>query len=224
MALVTVGDIINRAYERSTRNDPGKLATDANMMNALSQIFIAYYTAWALAPRNRDAAMALSELTVIAALTAELPEGTLSLVRCETDDGAEVNIIPLEEKQASWHLAPAMYRSGMTLVSRAQTGDPAAGDFLTLWHIDAPEIAFTGLDDVVDERFPQSHHLVLVLELAVLLSVKDEGRDDYEKLVAQLNQQVALFNTVNGIQMPARQSPQRQHGAVRLAPPVEGAG
>lgn len=184
---------IEAAYNRSSANDPGKLSQDAELLDALNRIYQRLYSLFAKA-RPDEAA---SETTVTLSgspATGTLPTDIIAVRRLYNATGAVVHLIPSEERTRSWHLAPSVYRQGLSLISRNKAGDPVAGDVLTLTLLDAPT-AITALTTAIDARFPTRHHQLPVDVLALYLSVKDDGRNPlaHQKLVADVAQSASAF-------------------------------
>lgn len=189
----SVRQLIVAAYNRSSQNDAGKLATDAELIIHCDRV---YQRVWPLIARARPdqyAARGTLALSGVPAVVA-LPTGLLDLVQVSDADGAIVHVIPANELTRTWHLAPAMYRVGTQLRSRGQTGDPLAGETLTLLYLDQPA-ALTTLDSTLDTRWPARHEQLLVDSLALYLAVKDAGRSqgDRQAIAGELAQDVAAL-------------------------------
>ena len=194
--MTTAQQLIESAYARSTSNDPGKLAVDLELIQHLNR---KYQQVWAIAAvAGGDNMLASTALTFLGSppFTA-LPVDVVDLVRLQTAAGDKVHIIPVDERDRSWHLAPAVHRQGMTLVSRAKTGDPVNGDTLVLYHLDAPA-TLVALGSAIDARFPVRFENLLELDLAVYLSMKDEGRDakEYAQLKSELSEAEQVFSAL----------------------------
>jgi hypothetical protein len=205
--MTTAQNWLEAALLRSTTNDPGKLADEAELLPLLNRTFQRYYAIWAAA--NPDAALARASLTLAGAPpTATLPTDLIDLQAVEDTTGATVNVVPAAERARAWHLAPVVYRLGAALVSRGLTGDPAAGATLSALVLDAPA-ALTVLASVVDARFPVRFHELVILEGAAYLSVKDEMRDpaEYQALKQELRDVRRDFLTLCGVSTTAEQSP-----------------
>jgi hypothetical protein len=207
----TVQNIIEGAYSRSTANDPGKLATDGELISVLNRVYHAMYAlAAAASPERFTSKVALNLAGAPPAVTS--PVDVIDIRRLETAAGAKVNIIPVEEKDRGWHLAPAVFRQGATIVSRAAAGDPVAGDVLTAWILDAPtDVA--ALANQIDVRFPTRHVELIVVELAMYLATKDSGRDagEFAALKSYRDMQMEAFFRLSGLSTTALQSP---HGGM----------
>lgn len=209
--MTTVQVLVEGAYSRSTANDPGKLATDGELVSVTNRIYQAYFALAAAAAPERF----VSKTTITLAGSppaAVLSTDIIDVRRVQNVAGAKVNVIPVEEIDRLWHLAPAVYRQGSSIVSRAATSDPIATDVLTVWQLDAPA-TLAALADVLDTRFPVRHLELIIVELAMYLSTKDTGRDpaEFAALKAYRDMNLEAFFRLSGLSMTALQSP---HGGV----------
>jgi hypothetical protein len=206
--------IIEAAYSRSTANDPGKLATDGELLSVLDRVFQMLYAVKAVA--SPEGHTIKSTLALVASV-ATLPTDVIDIRRVQGKTGtvaagAKINIIPVEEIDRGWHLAPRMYRTGLNLTSVGGVGDPGAADSIDAYLLDAPPTLAT-LATALDPRFPVRFHELLIVELAMYLSTKDADRDaaEFTKLSAYRNMQLEAFLKLCGLSMTALQSP---HGGV----------
>ncbi len=196
--MTTVETLIVAGYNRSSLNDPGKIAVDLELVGHLNRV---YQRMWSLIARARpDQYNATGTLTLAGnPPTAALPVGILDLQEA-TLDGEIVNIIPATERNRAWNIAPCVYRVGTNLLSRANTGDPRAGDAIAIVYLDQPG-DLTSLASELDARWPQRHDQLLVDYIALYLAVKDAGRSggDRQSIAAELAQDVAAFASEFGI-------------------------
>lgn len=201
----TAQQIIEAAYARSTDNDPGKLAVDAELISHLNRDYQARYALWSL--KAGDAAVASIPL-VLAGIpaVATLPTDIVDIDRIEDGLGSRINLVPINEKNRAWHLAPALYRQGLSLISRNQSGDPVSGQTVTLFHNDAPA-PLTVLSSILDARYPARFEMLLILGLAIYLDTKDTGRDlsSHTELKEEFERYDAIFNAEVGIDNSATQ-------------------
>lgn len=211
--MSTVQELIEAAYVRSTANDPGKLAQDAELIGHLNRTYQGYFALMSAALPDANAAE--TSLTCLGTpATATLPADVIDLLRVETAAGVKVALIPVVEKDRAWHLAPAMYRVGRSLVSRGLANDPAPGTSLTLFHLDAPA-ALTARGDTLDDRWPVRFDQLLVVDLALYLATKDEGgraASEIQNLQAERAFLLAAFTRLTGLSMTGTESP---HAASR---------
>ena len=176
---ITAQQVIEGSYNRSSSNDAGKLASDAEVLSHLDRT---YQRLWALVARARPHEFASATSLPLGSVppTLALPANLVDLLDVRTVAGATVHVIPYKDRTRRWTIPPAVYRLGQSLVSRNAAGDPIVADSLTLTILDAP-VALTALSSVLDGRWPSRHYQVLVDELAVYLSVKDSGRSAAER-------------------------------------------
>lgn len=204
----TAQQLIEAAYARSTANDAGKLATDAELIGQLDRTYQRLYALLAVAAGdNALTSVALSPSGSPA--SAALPTDVIDVVRVErASDGAKVNLIPAAEKDRAWHLAPAVYRQGQSLISRGKTGDPVGGTALTAYVLDAPA-SLTSLNSTLDPRWPHRFDSLLVLDLALYLADKDDARNpaDYQELRGDFKDEMAVFDALVGNSNSAKETP-----------------
>lgn len=203
--MTTVQQIIEAAYARSTDNDPGKLAVDAELIAHLNREYRARFALWSL--KAGDAAIASVPLVLAGSpASALLPSDIIDIDRIEDAAGSKINLVPINEKNRAWHLAPAVYRQGLSIISRMQAGDPGLGQTLTLFHNDAPA-ALAALTDTLDVRYPARFEMLLILGLAIYLDTKDTGRDltSNKELTDEFARFEKMFNDEVGIDNSATQ-------------------
>lgn len=191
--MTLASEWISAAYLRSSANDAGKLSQDPELLGHLDRV---YQRAWALFGRARpEQASTTTTLSLSGSPpSAALPANFVDVLLLLDEDGEDVHLIPPNERTKLWHMAPSVYRRGMTLYSRGEAGDPLAGDDLAMTYIDSPT-ALTTINVAVDERFPVRHHQFVIDLLAVYLSVKDAGRDanEHKKLLGDLQLSASAF-------------------------------
>ena len=189
----TAQAVLEAAYARSSGNDPGKLASDAEMLAHMNRIF---QRTWAMLAKARPDEFVTSVTWTLSGNPASvaLPTDVIDVVGILNATGAQVHLIEASERFRLWHMAPCLYRLGMTLTSRQKAGDPTAGDVLTATITDAPT-ALTLLTTVIDSRWPTRHLQVLIDLVGVYLSAKDSGRSpsDRDAMLGELRQSAAAL-------------------------------
>jgi hypothetical protein len=197
--MITVLSLLDGAWTRSTRNDAGKLGQDPELVAHLDRV---YQRTWALVARARPDVFSKTATATLANIppTLTLPAALLELTHVATSAGADVAVIPAHERARTWHLAPAVYRIGATLVSRNQAGDPRTNDVLTLTYLDAPA-TLASVAGSLDARWPARHAQYLVDALAVYLSTKDAGREagEHQKLLGDAQASAAALAAEFGL-------------------------
>jgi hypothetical protein len=194
--MSTAQSLIEAGYARSVANDAGKLASDGELLLHLNRKYQSLYAIMALAGGDNALAKTVLVFGGVPA-SAVLPVDLIDIKRIERPDGSKVYLIPADEKDRSWHLAPAVYRQGGSLISRGNTGDLVAAESVNVFHLDAPA-ALSALVSVTDARFPVRYEDILVLDLAIYLSTKDEGRSEteYKQLKDEYADAMAMFNAL----------------------------
>jgi hypothetical protein len=214
--MTTAQSLIESAYSRSTSNDAGKLAGDGELLLHLNRKYQSLYAI--MAAFGGDNSLASTVLNFLGApqAVAALPADVIDIIRLEQSNGAKAYLIPANEKDRSWHLAPSMYRQGNSIISRGLAGDPVNGTSIILYHLDAPA-ALSALASSVDTRFPVRYEEILVLDLAIYLSVKDEGRSEkeYKQLKDEYADAMAAFNLLVRGSNSAKERPQRSVAATK---------
>lgn len=192
--MTTAQDVIEAGYARSTLNDPGKLAGDLELINFLNRRYQLRFAL--LASASGDDMLASTALYFAGAPPfSTLPADIIDLIRLQDAGGGKVHIIPVDERDRSWHIAPAVHRQGLTIVSRNKTGDPGPGSSLVLYYLDAPT-PLVGLASALDARYPARWEGLLINDVAVYLSIKDDGRveTEYKQLMADVAGDERAFN------------------------------
>lgn len=190
--MTTASDLIQAGYARSTANDPGKLATDLELLGRLNR---SYQGLYALAARQRpDSFTTVALVTLDALASFVLPTDYIDVLPITNAAGKRVHLIPARETMRLYHVAPCLYQKGNTIVSRGNAGDPVTGDVLTVPQL-ASAAPLVALSTAVDAKFPTRHHECLVNDLALYLDAKDEDRDpdQFKKLAADQGAKMAAF-------------------------------
>lgn len=191
--MTTAQQIVEAAYARSTANDPGKLATDAELLGRGNRT---YQGLWSLASRQRPDEFAVVQTLTLSGSDAHvaLPVDLVDVHRLRNASQATVHLIPAAELDRLWHIAPSMYRTSQTLYSRGKAGDPVAGDVLQAWVLLAGT-TLSALASVIDPAFPTRHVELLINDLALYLDAKDEDRDpqQFRKLATDQAAKSAAF-------------------------------
>jgi hypothetical protein len=217
----TVQQIIEGAYAKSTANDPGRLATDAELLTRLARTY-ALMTAL-LARQRPDEWTSTTSVTLAGAdVGFDVPADTIEIRRIQNAQGKQVHLIPSNERERTTHIAPSMFQQGQRVSSRLLGGDPAAADVLSVLWL-APATGLTTLAQTIDPRFPLRHVEVLVGDLALYLDTKDDERDpgSFQKLAADHTFHLQSVAAEYNLEASALEF---MHGAVtRVRAPVTGA-
>jgi hypothetical protein len=193
--MTTAQSLIESGYARSTANDAGKLASDGELLLHLNRKYQSLYAIMAVEGGDNALASTILVLAGGPPAFAALPVDVIDIKRLEQLSGAKAYLVPADEKDRSWHLAPAFYRQGNSLISLGRAGDLGVGGSVVVYHLDSPA-ALSALGSTTDPRFPVRYEDILVLDLAIYLSSKDEDRADkeYKQLKDEYADAMGMFN------------------------------
>lgn len=191
--MTTAAALIQAGYARSTANDPGKLADDAELLTRLNSV---YQRLYALAARQRPDAFGVQRALPLTSAPARvaLPVDYVEVSSLANAAGDTVHLIPQRERTRLWHVAPSVYQVGNMLISRGMPGDPVAGDVLTATLL-VSGVAIVALTTVLDLPFPTRHHVLLSNDVGIYLDTKDDSRGSgqFAKLAADQGAAMAAF-------------------------------
>jgi hypothetical protein len=167
----TVQDILNGAYGKSLKNQPGTIAAEATeLLNVVNRIHRGIY---AFSARLNPIFFAEAVPITEAGGTWPRPEEAEAIARIEDSAFAEVIVVPFDDRAAEPGKL-SVYEFGQVFTVAGAGNDPS-GD-LTFWFSRRPT-AYTALVDTLDAQWREEYNELLILELAIYLSAKD-GRFD----------------------------------------------
>lgn len=203
---VTVQQLIEAGYARSSANEAGKLAEDAELIALADRIVQALFAI--AAALNPDAYQSRATIA-LAAGVGPLPTDLIDLRRVQTTGGSKVHVVPVNELDRSWAVPPVVFREGPNLVSRGLPKDPGPSDSLTIWGL-IPPATLTVLTSAIDPRIPVRHHQLVINELALYLAVKDASRSpaDRASIKAERDATWETFLRLSGLTLTALESAQ----------------
>lgn len=173
----TVQDILNGAYGKSLKNQPGTIASEATeLLQVVNRIFRGIYS---FSARLNPIFFAEEFDVAEAAGTWPRPEEAEAIVRVEDSTDVEVVVVPFDDRSAEPGKL-SMYEFGQTFRVAGAGNDPAGA--LTFWFSRRPTF-LTALVDTLDAQWREEYNELAILELAIYLSAKD-GRFDEVQLFA----------------------------------------
>jgi hypothetical protein len=186
----TYNQILAAAYGRSSKNIPGKIATDA--VELLNLIYRALAGLYSFAADINPQFFGVSTQVVFAAGGWARPANAESVWRIETLAGVEVVTVPIDDKKAELG-KPALYRLGQKYFSAGNPLDPVNAD-LVFFTSKSPAVPAL-LADNLDASWPEVYNPLLIDETALWLGIKDgrveelgavkESRDSWLKLFSE---------------------------------------
>lgn len=188
----TPQQILNGAYGKSTKNQPGTIATEATEL--LAVVTRALRGLYAAAARVSPSFFGIVVTVPKDAGTSSWPRPTdaESVFRAELPDGSPVAIVPFDDRTVESAL-PSIYPMGSSYYPAGLPTDPA-GD-LRLYYSKLPD-APAGLATTIDGTWPEQFNELLILETAIYLATKDGGsgrESELQVLLQDRNRWLALF-------------------------------
>ncbi len=191
----TVQDILDGAFAKSNKNQPGTIATSVTeLLQAVIRATRGIYS-FAAAIDPKHFADTLDVVGVGGSW--ERPEVAEAIIRIEDAAFAEVVVVPLDDRLAADPQIALYEFAGEFIADATQTNPPGDTDTLTFWFSKRPDdpLPVDDLDGVLDPDWDEAYNELLILELALYLALKD-GRDtEVQLLKVDRNQWAQLFGS-----------------------------
>lgn len=190
----TVQDLLDAAYAKSTKNQPGTIATEATeLFNVVVRIIRGVYSF--AAELNPTLFSATEDVTGVASVWAR-PEAAEAILRIETAAFVEVAVVPYDDRLCA-DPKPAVYEfAGGFRAVAGQTNPPGATDDLTFFYSKRPDDPNPAdLTGVIDPDWQEDYNELLILEIAIYLALKDGRFDEVEALKVDRNAWATRFAT-----------------------------
>jgi hypothetical protein len=175
MAVTTTPeDILEGAYSKSTKNNPGAIATESTeLLQVVIRMIRKFYT---IAARVNP--LYFAESVDVAAPGADTPwarpEGAESIFFIEDPSGDEVVVVDAFDRDAESG-KPAVYRMGKAYYATGNSLDPdPSDDALTFWYSRRPDDP-ASLTATIDSMWEEQFNELIMLEVAMYLAIKDSG-------------------------------------------------
>lgn len=184
-------DILRRAYSRSTKNTPARLVTEST--EGLDIVQQAMRGIYAVAARVAPEHFATSEAVSFSSPGWTRPAAAESIYRIETSGGAEVAVVPHDDRTLEAGIRPAVYYLGGIYRNAGNTGDPTSGS-LTFFYSRRPTLP-ASYTSPLDTQWEEPFNELLALEVAIYLAEKDGGPrlEELPSLVRERNRWLARF-------------------------------
>lgn len=185
---MTAAEYIAAAVARSYRNR-GEVLADAalELLGVLSRLFVQYY---ATAAGLNPAVFATQAVVAFDGQGWPVPADADTVIRLERTGGAEVVVVPLEQRQSEPSEA-AVYRMGPRYYGAGNPNDPVDGP-LVVYYTQRPP-AFTALSTPAPAGWPLHFDEMVVVDLAAWLAKKDGRADDVALLEREQGAWAALY-------------------------------
>jgi hypothetical protein len=183
----TVQDVLNQAYAKSLKNQPGLIANEpVELLGQVNRIMRSIYSmAASINPTFFGKTAQMSE----ASGTWVEPDDSESVYYLTQDsDDAEVIVVPIDEQDAEPGEL-AVYSLGR--VFQASSSNPPAAT-LNVWYSKKADVE-TALADQLDQSWDEAYNELLVLEVAIFLAIKDGRQEEVPGLIQQRNLELRRF-------------------------------
>jgi hypothetical protein len=193
MAVTTTPeDLIEAAYAKSLKNNPGQIATESTeLLQLVIRMLRKFY---AISARVNPTYFASSSQVAApgSGLPWARPEGAESIFRIENPSAAEVVVVPFDDRTAE-EGKPAVYRMGKNFYEAGNTPDPdPASDALTFWYTKRPTDP-ANLTATIDATWEEQFNELVILEIAAYLSNKDGRAEELGQLAAERDDWLRMF-------------------------------
>jgi len=182
--MATYEDIIEAAYAKSMKNQPGQIATEADELmdvthRALSGLFS---VAGRFAPTRFGKTAQVSYSSGWAR-----PSDSVNVFRVEMTDGTEVVVVPIDDQGAEVS-KPCIYELGGTFYLASGGTGLTTGDDLVFYYAHVPA-APAAITEALPTSWDENYNELLIYDVAMFLTYKD-GR---EEEMPMLNQERNLW-------------------------------
>ncbi len=189
--MATVQEIIDQGFNRSFKNRPDTIATDATEL--VSVVDRLQKEMFAFAAEENPEYFGSALIVVGVGGVWARPANAESIILILTTSGsAEVVVVPIDQKDVEAGYVKAVYEWGRQFFGAGNTGDPAGTESLTFYYSDVPN-TLTALGDSLDSRWPDRFKPIYELGVAAYLAVKDGRPDDAAMFEGERGRWVKLF-------------------------------
>lgn len=193
MAVTTTPtDLLEAAYAKSLKNNPGQILTEAT--EGLSLVIRIIRKFYAIAARVNPLYFAESNTVSFpgAGNPWPRPEGVESVFWIENLSGAEVVVVPIKDRKAD-SLTPSLYRLGKNYHSAGNANDPdPSSDNLVFWGSKRPDDP-ADITSTIDSMWEEQFNELLILEIGAELANKDGRVEEMAYLAAERDTWLRLF-------------------------------
>ncbi len=185
---MTPEDILNDAYPKSKKFQPGKIVAESTegvgLVNRVVRTFFVIGVRVNVPYFGADSSVAF------AAPGWPRPSAAEAIYRIENPSGAEVVVVPRDQRTIESG-KPAVYRWGQIYRSAGNALDPVSGN-LTFFYSKRPTDA-ANLTSPIDSLWPVAYSELLSLEVACYMANKDKLQDELGYFVSERDRWLRLF-------------------------------
>lgn len=193
MAVTTTPkDLMEAAYAKSMKNNPGQIATESTEL--LQLVIRTIRKFYSVAARVNPLHFATSATVTFpgASTPWTRPEGAESVYRLETAAGAEIVVVPENDRDAEEGLA-AVYYQGKKYYEAGNASDPdPSADSIVFWYSKRPTDP-ASITATIDADWDEAYNELLILEIALYLTNKDGRAEELAHLHGEREEWLRLF-------------------------------
>jgi hypothetical protein len=191
---ITCKQIIDAAYSRSTFNDPGKVATEKELIGVIDRYMRRLYAD--VAEVSPDYFGAQQAVVGSGGVWAK-PSTAEVINRIQTAAGAIVSIVPFRDREGE--ISPRVYRFGASYYTVGLTGDPGATDTLTFFFSKSHpplnmNVSPSDASNTLDPSFPVQFFDLPVIRVGRYLAVKDNRAEEVQMMMAEEAELMEIFH------------------------------
>ena len=193
----TVQDILDAAFGKSNKNQPGTIATQSVELLELVKRKLQGIYGFAAAIDVKH----FSDKEDVDGVASfwDRPEAAEAVIRIEDSSLVEVVVVPFDDRLAAEpEIALYEFNGGYT-ASEGQTTPPGDTDTLTFWFAKRPDDPDPfDLNGILDPDWDEAYNELLILEVAIYLAQKDGRTGEVEMLKTERNTWAQLFGSYLG--------------------------
>lgn len=184
----TVQDILNGAYGKSLKNQPGTIAAESTeLLNVVNRAHRGIYS---FAARINPLFFATTGAEVEAAGVWSRPEEAEAIVRIENAAEVEISVVPYDDRLAEDGKL-SVYEFGQFFNAITNTAGTPTGN-LTFFFSARPTL-YALLADLLSADWREEYNELLILEVAMYLSIKDGRFDEVQAFAPERDRWASLL-------------------------------
>lgn len=184
---MTPEDILNDAYPKSKKFQPGKIVAEST--EGLGLVNRVIRTMFQIGTRVNPTFFGATSTVAFASPGWARPAAAEAIYRLEVS-GAEVVVVPFGQRTIESG-KPAVYRLGQIFRSAGNAGDPASGN-IDFFYSKRPTDAAT-LATAIDSLWPEAYSELATLEVAAYMAAKDKLGDELAYFTSERDRWLRMF-------------------------------
>lgn len=190
---MTYEEIINAAWGLSTKNVPGKTASEHPELTGV--VHRSLKAVYQIAASINAPFFGAQQSVAGSGGSWTIPTRAEQVFYIENPSGDEVIVVRYDERDVDTQ-KPAVYQLGLEVFPAGNTPDPdPAADELLFFYAEDPGAAPTGVTDSLPTSWDDSHEDLLILQVGIYLARKDSGprQGELQALIGERDRELARF-------------------------------